>query len=374
MEKIKVVYVISLINKALGFEWLAAGIDKNIFEPVFILMNPGGSELENFLAEKKIKVIRIPYRKRSDLIRCTFSVYAALKKEKPAMVHCHLFEASLAGLTAAWMAGIKRRIYTRHHSTYHHVYNNSAVKYDRWCNALASHIVATSAIVKQVLTGKENVHENKIKIIHHGFLLDSFSQVSKERKEKLAAKYNPGKKSPVIGAISRYTEWKGIQYIIPAFKKLLEKFPSAYLVLANARGEYAGEIRKLLSALPEKSYIEIDFEKDLFALYALFDVFVHVPVDEHSEAYGQVYVEALAAGIPSVFTLSGIACEFIRHRENALVVDYRNAEQVCESLIVLLEDKSLRGQLKLRGQQDVYSMFTIEEMIRKHQELYLPLT
>ncbi len=44
---------------------------------------------------------------------------------------------------------------------------------------------------------------------------------------------------------------------------------------------------------------------------------MHVTIGKHYEAFGQIYVEALAAGIPSVFTLTGIAPEIIEHEHNA---------------------------------------------------------
>ena len=74
--------------------------------------------------------------------------------------------------------------------------------------------------------------------------------------------------------------------------------------------------------IPDR-YTEIVYETDMPALYKTFDVFVHVPVEPHFESFGQVYVEAMASGIPSVFTLAGAATEFVRDGENALVVQPR---------------------------------------------------
>ncbi|MBL0097760.1 MAG: glycosyltransferase [Bacteroidetes bacterium] len=81
-----------------------------------------------------------------------------------------------------------------------------------------------------------------------------------------------------------------MQYIIPAFERILKSQPKK---------------------LPSDSYIKIEFERDLFSLYSIFDYFIHAPIDPSVEAFGQVYIEALAAGIPSIFTLSGIAPDFI---------------------------------------------------------------
>jgi glycosyltransferase involved in cell wall biosynthesis len=159
--------------------------------------------------------------------------------------------------------------------------------------------------------------------------------------------------------------------VIPAFKKLLVDYPNALLILANAkRGDYAQEINTLLSELPRESYREIEFEYDLFALYRLFDVYVHVPIDPELEAFGQTYVEALAAGIPSVFTLSGVAPEFIEHERNALVVDFQNSEQIHQSICRLLDDKVLRTHLSTTGKSDVNARFSFSKMIARLEDIY----
>jgi len=108
----------------------------------------------------------------------------------------------------------------------------------------------------------------------------------------------------VIGAISRFVQWKGVQHIIPAFQKILEQYPTAKLVLANAQGDYEETVKKCCIHFLPILTSKLNFEDDLAALYQLFDVFVHVPIEPRAEAFGQTYVESLISRIPSVFTLS----------------------------------------------------------------------
>ena len=166
--------------------------------------------------------------------------------------------------------------------------------------------------------------------------------------------------------------WKGIHYIIPAFKELLKDYPDAYLLLANAKkGDYKDEIDQLLQDLPTDSYHEIEFEHNLFALYHLLDVFVHCPVDEEVEAFGQIYVEALAAGIPSVVTLSGIAREFIENEKNAVVVDFKNSDEVLAGIQKVLKEAPFRENLINNGKESVKANFSLSNMIQTLENLYL---
>jgi len=106
------------------------------------------------------------------------------------------------------------------------------------------------------------------------------------------------------------------------------------------------------------------------ALYHVFDVFVHVPINSYCEAFGQTYVEALACGVPSVFTLSGIAPEFIQHEKNALVVPFKDSQAIALACQRLLQDEGLRSELSAQGLKDVREQFGIEGMIGRLQNLY----
>ncbi len=370
-HKQKIIVVISRIDYALGFDWLDQYMDKSRYELQFVFLNDTEPTLHTLFLQRRVKSVYLPYSSRKDLPRVMLALFQLFRREKPHWVHAHLFDACLAALPAARFAGVKGRVYTRHHSTIHHVYHPHMVKIDKLLNALSTDIIAISDNVKSVLTEKEGVRPEKIRIIHHGFDLEKFIHRDPLLVDGLHKKYNPSNRRPVIGVISRFTHWKGLQYTIPAFQSLLHDFPEALLLLANAKGDFESGLRPLIAQLPEGSCMEIPFEKDLFSLYGLFDIFVHVPVDESAEAYGQIYVEALAAGIPSVFTLSGIAREFIHNEQNALVVPFCNQEAIYEACKRLLTDDTLRIRLIDQGRADVCRLFPVERMIAELSALYI---
>ncbi|HVE56702.1 MAG TPA: glycosyltransferase family 4 protein [Pyrinomonadaceae bacterium] len=366
----KVIYIISHIDKAIGFEWIAEKLDKSRFDLSFILLNDKPSYLGRHLREKGIKVQEIPVAGKSTFPLALLKLINLLRKEKPDVIHTHMYVADIIGQLAGKFLGIKTRVYTRHSSNENRKYHKKQ-RIDNLVNSLTTHILAISENVKNILVTEENVAEEKIRLIYHGFDLEKFDTVSREEIEALSKKYNPQSKKPVIGVVARYSHWKGIQYAIGAFKRLLEDHPNALLLLANAkRGDFKDGIDALLTELPKDSFYEIEFEHNLFALYQLFDVYVHLPIDPQLEAFGQTYVEALAAGIPSVFTNSGIAREFIRDGENALIVGFEDSEQVYEAIVKLLEDKELREKLSETGKADVKELFSLEKMIGKLEKLY----
>jgi glycosyltransferase involved in cell wall biosynthesis len=366
----KITYIISDIDKAITFEWIVNELNDRKFKLSFILINSKKSYLKEYLLQNNIPVFDISCIKNFNIpyaiLKCTW----LLRIIKPDVVHTHLFKANIIGLVSAKILRVKKCIYTRHHSDFHHVYHPKAIKYDKFVNFLSTEIIAISEIVKNILVNEEHVNKNKIHLINHGFDLENFESYSIKSRENLIKKYNPEGLSPTIGVISRFTHLKGIQFIIPAFKSFLHDYPNSLLLLFNATGEYEDTLNSLLSQLPKKNYKVVKFEHDITTLYHIFDLFIHVPINATVEAFGQTYVEALAAGIPSIFTLSGIANEFIKDRENAIIVPYQNSEAIYHALIELINNVELRNRIITNGKRDVQKLFQLSEMIYKLEELY----
>jgi hypothetical protein len=166
---VNVTYIISDIDKALAFEWIAEELNRDKFSLSFILLNPGASVLENFLRQKSISVTTIICRGKKDWPFALIKTIKALRQQKPDVVHCHLLQANIIGLLAAKITGVKKRIYTRHHSTLHHVYHKKGIFWDKWSNKIATHVIAISGIVNKILIDWEKLPVAKSVLIPHGF-------------------------------------------------------------------------------------------------------------------------------------------------------------------------------------------------------------
>jgi len=366
-----VTYIISDIDKAIAFEWIAERINKEKINLSFILIDGESSYLYQYLKEINIPTYLIGCQSKKKIPLAVLQCCKLFFKIKPNVVHCHLFMANIIGLTAAKIMGIKSRIYTRHHSDYHHIYYSNAVKWDKYCNALATKIISISDNVSNILITKENIPENKIIKIPHGFDVESFIDTNIEQVNTLRVRYNPYKKKPVIGVISRFIHLKGIQYIVPAYKKVLKKHPNALLLLFNASGNYEKEINALLKELPQNSFQKIRFENDITNLYKIFDFFIHVPISNTVEAFGQTYIECMLSGVPLIATKSGIGSEIMRDSFNCIEVPHKNTDAIYNAIINVTENKGLSKTISQNAKQTVIEKFSIDKMIFSLEEVYL---
>lgn len=367
---LKITYIISDTDKAVFFEHTALILRENNFDVSFILINSKKGALNIFLQQNNFEIhylkVNSLFFSWKQILMCA----SIIKKINPELIHCHLGAANWVGLWSGYLSGIKKRIYTRHSGLPLKLSFKEKI-IDNIQNRLATDIIAISENIQSILLN-QNAPISKISLIHHGFDIERMMQPNTEEINRIKQQYNPHKKSPVIGVVARWLQLKGIQYIIPAFKKLLLEHPEAKLCLFNvsSNAEYSKEIQELFLQIPKENYECVSFENNVYDLYQLFDMYVHVPINQSCEAFGQTYVEALAAGIPSVFTLSGVAREFIKDKENALVVNFMNSEEIYNAMKTLLINTELKNQLIQQGQKDVQRLFGLNTYLVNLLQLY----
>lgn len=365
----KLVYIYSDVDSSHLIEAIARFVDKDKYEMSHIFLGRETPTLFHKLKSENFAVEFLECAGKKDLPKITANLTKLFRRTKPDIVHANLFNATAAGLVAARIAGVRQRVHTRHHSVEAHKYNPHAVYYDKFFNWLSTDIIAITDMVARILIEQERVEPAKVATVRHGFDWRFFDNALAGDVD-LKTKYELDGFYPIVGVISRLIHWKGIQYTIPAFQKLLADFPNAKLVLANASGAYRPELEKLLAELPANSYKLIEFEKDVFSLYKTFDVFVHAPIGAEYEAFGQVYVEPLVMRVPSVFTLSGVAADFIRDQENALVVPFCDSDAIYQAVKRILSDKDLRAKLIETGDKSARETFHARRMVDGLEQVY----
>ncbi len=388
-QRIKITYIFTHHIRWVPFELVAKCIDKSKFAIDYIILNEGDPMI-SFLSQINIPCTVASYQDYSNTPEIVKFIYEHLSRNKTDIVHTHWFAGSLVGMQAAYYAHIPVRIFTREHPSIKY-YSRHAPSKHRLIWECATNVIGVTNTSKQGMI-EDGIPEDKITIIPTGFDVSEFENVDNSRIDKLRSKYLANHQGPVIGVAARYVRWKGVEYVIEAHKQVLETYPNAILVLSgthtnrasleekirNARKEdivapqYEDiiSITNKLSELPDGSYVEIPFEEDIFALFRLFDVFVHVPTDSIQETFGQVYVEAMLSKVPSVITLAGSALDYAVHKENAWVVDYKNSDRIAEGILALLSDARLRETIVnnafLCAQQ-----YDIKNHIRQLEDFYI---
>ena len=238
---------------------------------------------------------------------------------------------------------------------------------DRISNRMSTTIVAVSSVVKKILIRDEFVDDDKVVVIFNGINLISFKF---EPSNSELASIETGEQVPLfhIGAISRLTEWKGVEYTAKAFVRLQKEFPNSRLHIVGAFSDSYLDVRNILSTVPSDTYTLEKINSNIpFFLHRL-DAFVHVPVGTDDEAFGIVYIEALTSGIPCIFTQSGVLNELETPDYYAHLVAFRNSEEIYLNLKKMIEGKS---DSKCAVPESWLNQFSLDKMAKGYAELLL---
>ena len=232
--------------------------------------------------------------------------------------------ACLIGLVASFVARVPKRIFTRHHSDSNYPVNSKSLSlmranlFDKFCNRVATKIVAVSPLVSELLITNENANPKKVVTIDN-----SISMIPQERVLRIR-----NSEPFTIGVISRMTEIKGIEYVAEAFCKLYEKNSKYNLMIVGEASDSTDKILKILRDIPKDKFKIIPKIYDVSTFYSSIDVFVHVPIRQDAEAFGLVYLEAIFSGVPCVFTESGILKKNADLKRFFKAVDYMSVQEI----------------------------------------------
>lgn len=157
------------------------------------------------------------------------------------------------------------------------------------------HFVALSTAAKDWV--KEISPQVPVSVIPLQVDAATYSQLKPNTKVKL--------KNPIILTVAALSRYKRVDRVIEAVKRLNEGS-----LLIVGRGEEAKNLKALAqSLLPDKhQFLSVTFE-ELPAVYAAADVFTLA--SQPNEAFGQVIIEAMAAGLPIVTTNDPIRREIL---------------------------------------------------------------
>ncbi len=335
--KKKVLYVVSNVTDSTEYDLLVKHWDRSRFDLELVLLNPvQDCGMQQNIRAAGYACTTFLYRGRADSFRVLRQLMRYLRASRPDVVNTNLLEANFFGLIAAWLTGIGKRVYTRHHSTHNHKYHPvKGLFYDRISNRLAHRIIAITHSTEEVLVKWEKVPKEKVVLIYHGYEMDGPHRPDPAKLAALRTKYAMGTNGngPVVGVISRPFEWKGLDHSIPAIRELLVDHPRLQAFFFNWKATpQSDRYDAMLADLPEGSYRTVHFETDVVQLFHAFDVFIHVPEDQHAEAFGLVYAESLMAGVPCVFTRSGIMHDLDPGRlRGLLVVPFKDKDAIARA-------------------------------------------
>jgi glycosyltransferase involved in cell wall biosynthesis len=282
-----------------------------------------------------------------------------MMRHRPDIVHGHLFDDTLPGMVAAWLARIKVRLFTRQDSCFHWNYAPRWVFLDRLTARLATRVIAVSEDTRMFTTEKEHVPPSKVGLVHHGIPTERFTTTNEAACDRLRARFGLHDAYPVIGTVARFIEWKGYRHIVDAAKIIVGHYPKARFLFCGS-GPQRPDVEQWVKDAGLEAHVVfagwVDRD-DVPSLYRTMDVYLHAA--DH-EPFGFVFAEAMMSGIPVVSTRTGGFADVVKDDRCGVLVNKRTGKALAEGVLSLLDgDPKAVGK---EGQKVAVQRFSFDRM------------
>ncbi len=375
-DKIKILYVIDRIAGIYGSEKhlleLIQGLDKNVFAPVVVALNP---DVAPEFEELSIPVFKFHIKKVYSLLSAIAfkNIISIIREYKFDIIETFHTTSDVIGAFLGRMNGVKVILSNRRdmgflrkneHDLAYPCINRMVHTIKVVCKAGADHF-----------SERERTPREKYKVFYNGVHVEKYSKVRID-KDSLRQSLGLRSSDTVIGVVSNLKKIKGQMNLIEMAEQLsVRRNNIKYLVvgggLKNTKNEYLEKLKRIINEKKlNNKFIFTGHRKDVPAILQILDIAV---LPSLTEGCSNALLEYMASGKPVIATDVGGNPELIREGITGFLVPPNNGQRLAEKAALLIESEDLRKKMGRAGLEHVMNKFNFQRTINKETAFYSKL-
>lgn len=222
--------------------------------------------------------------------------------------------------------------------------------------------IAVSNKLKEISKKRLEVSSDKIQVISNGINIDGIYSKSDIVTSKLENK-------KIILSVSNLIKIKGIDYNLKAIAKLKSKYPEIiYLIIGDGlERKNLENLAKNLNITNNVKFLgQLSHDKAI-GYMSICDIFL---LPSWNEAFGVVYIEAMAYGKPVIACKGEGIDGIVRHEETGLLVKSKSIDSVVDAIDFLLFNPKKAKEIGERAKKIVLENYTWQKGVAKIIEIY----
>lgn len=228
-----------------------------------------------------------------------------------------------------------------------------------------NHAVLTVCTHGREVLERNGVAKDKIRIVFNG--VDAAAAPKHDR--TVLQEFGVREDELVVSILTRFSEEKGVPFLLRAIAKLKEKTNVPFRLLLVGTGPDFDRDKGLVPQLGlEDTVILTGFRTDTAKLLAASDIYLN---SSSSEAMSFAILEALGAGLPLVVTDVGGNPELVNTGSVCgLLAPYGDEEAYADAIRQLLEDDALRARYAAAARAKAENEFGLYNLLDELFEIY----
>ncbi|MBI5574564.1 MAG: glycosyltransferase [Elusimicrobia bacterium] len=281
-----------------------------------------------------------------------FSLVKYLKKNKPQIIHTHLYRANIIGRIAGKISRTPKILSSQRSidgwKIFCHVWLDKITSH--YCNL----IIANSQAAKNILITREKIPSQKIIVIYNGVELPEHQNI--RTSERIFT----------VAYIGRLHKEKGV-YLIPKIAKIVCKKNDKIKFLIYGDGPEKGNLQlKVKNLKLENSVIFMGWQNNLENIYSSINILL-LPSEE--ESFPQTALEAMSFGIPVIASDVGGVSEVVEHQKTGILIKSKSPESFADAILSISQDYYCYHHFSENSKIKA-TIFTVEKMINSMDNIY----
>ncbi|GMQ27288.1 glycosyltransferase family 4 protein [Algoriphagus sp. oki45] len=257
------------------------------------------------------------------------------------IIHAHDWLAFPAGIAAKEISGkpLVVHVHATEFDRSGESVNKPVYEIERAGMHAADHVLAVSALTRNIVIKKYGVPAHKVSVLHNAVLDASIIKSAYQKKV-------PEK---IVTFLGRITFQKGPEYFVEAAKKVIDRDPNVRFVMAGSGDLLNRMIQRVAELRIANKFHFTGFLKgdDVDHMYAISDVYVMPSV---SEPFGIAPLEAVRHNTPVIISKQSGVAEVLR---NAIKIDFWDVDAMADAIFALLHYEGISKMFKELGSEEL---------------------
>ncbi|MDD5557269.1 MAG: glycosyltransferase [bacterium] len=358
---IHVVYGLKLAGAERLIADLAAGLDRRRYDSSVAVLSMGGP-IEAELAAAGVPVRSMRKRGRYDAA-VLLRLARLFRRERPDVVHTHLFGGDVWGRAAAAMARVPLIVSTLHGMEDRLSPLQRAL--ERWTARFAGRLLAVSAEVKRFYAEEIGIPAGRIEVVYNG--VDCRVAVTAADREAARRELGAAAGVPLVVTACRLEREKDIGTWLRAARLIADASPAARFLVAGEGAMRRGLEEEARSLGLAGAVRFLGLRGDARRILAAADLVMFSSV---SEGVSLALLEAMAAGRAVVTTRVGGNREVVRDGVDGLLVPPTDPAALAGAVLRLLGNPGERERLGRAAAETVERRFNRERWLAEMAAVY----
>ncbi len=287
------------------------------------------------------------------------------KENKIDIVQTFFLDGNKFGIWGAHKAGIPVTIASRRNIG--HGYGSFTMRCLQYLRKWTDYYFANSQAAADMTIKMEKVRKDKTKVIYNILELDKYKNIPRQVRTDQRIKWNVTDDEIILGITANLRDVKNVDSLIRVLSKFRNDFPKLK-VISVGEGPDRPKLQNLIDELGLTDRFILDGRhSDIIPCLAGFDI---AALCSTFESFSNSLIEYMAVGLPIVCSNVGGNNEAITHKQNGLIYNVSDEQELENSLRRLLNDSEYAEKLGNNAQKSAFERYSKETIINQHQDYY----